>query len=77
MEINNFDLVKSYKFCLISRHGQSFAIIPINDLFLVLDSHVHTIKLMNYNNISKYIKYQIGNTIDTTAHLHITILCCQ
>lgn len=77
MEIDDFGLLKSYKFCLISRHGQSFAIIPIGDLFLVLDSHVHTIGLMNYNNITKYIKYQIGDTIDTTAHLQITILCCQ
>jgi hypothetical protein len=77
--INNLSVIKSYKFCLISRHGQSFTVIPIGDSFLVLDSHVHTIGLMNYDNVVKYIKYQsVSNSesdSETDGHLHVTILC--
>ena len=45
------------------------------NLFFVLDSHVHTIDQMSYDNLLKYIKYEICET-DNSSHLHITILCC-
>lgn len=75
MQINNFSLLKSYKYCLISRHGQSFTVIPIGDMFLILDSHVHTVGLMSYDNLVKYIKYQTSDNNDT-SYLHVTVLCC-
>jgi hypothetical protein len=75
ININDFSFLLSYKFTLISRHGQSFVIIPYGNHFLVLDSHAHHIGLMTYDNTVKYIKYQNSeNLID--GYLFITILCC-
>ena len=73
LKIEDFSFLSSYKFILVSRHGQSFTLITIGDSFLVLDSHVHTVGIMNKENVYKYIKYQT-NKNDIRDYLLVTLL---
>jgi hypothetical protein len=73
-ELSNLSSLSTYKFILVSRHGQSFTLIPFYNYFLVLDSHVHTVGLMTKENTYKYIKYSLDDNI--TGYLFTTILCC-
>jgi len=75
IKINDFDSLLNYKFSLISRHCQSFILITVNDSFLVLDSHVHTIGLMSKENAFRYIKYQHFDDSEISGYLYVTILC--
>lgn len=55
---------------LVSRHGQSFTVIPLtSESYLVLDSHVHNVGIMSKNSLKKYI---FGD-----GHLHVTCLVCS
>lgn len=72
--INDFTILSSYKFILVSRHGQSLTLIPFGDSFLVLDSHVHIVGMMNKKNAYKYIKYQLNDN-STDGYLYLTLLC--
>lgn len=74
IEVTNLSSLSLYKYILISRHGQSFTLIPFGSMFLVLDSHVHTIGLMSEENVFKYIKYSLDD--EPTGYLFATILCC-
>ena len=56
--------------CLISRHGQSFAIIPILQRYLVLDSHIHKAKIMTKEKLSHYLFNE------NCGHTFITIIKC-
>ena len=53
---------------LASRHGQSFAIIPILQRYLVLDSHIHKAKLMTKEELSNYL------VNENCGHTHITLI---
>jgi hypothetical protein len=70
--VSNFEFLKSYKFALISRHGQSLCLLPIGDLFLVLDSHVRTVGLMTFENVVKYVTFQQSESMGYTI---VTCLC--
>lgn len=74
LKITELSAITNYKFILISRHGQSFTLIPIGNLFLVLDSHVHTVGLMTRENAFKYIIYDDSEE-SVTGYLNVTLLC--
>lgn len=74
IDISDFLALSLYKFILISRHGQSFTLVPFGEYFLVLDSHVHNVGLMTKDNAYKYIKYSLD--YELTGYLFTTILCC-
>lgn len=66
---DSLDAIIGNIYVMASRHGQSFTIIPlINDLFLILDSHVHNIGLVNRDGLDKYVKHDHG------GHTHITLI---
>jgi len=71
--IQNFSIVSSYKFIMISRHGLSLTMIPFFGRFLVLDPHVHYSGVMTRENAEKYIKYQITDSDD--SYVKVTLLC--
>lgn len=71
--VTDFNILLSYKFSMVSRHGLSFALITIGSMFLVLDPHAHTAGLMTSENAFKYIKYEIDGS--DLGCLYITILC--
>lgn len=73
LKIEDLSLLSTYKFILVSRHGQSFTLISMGESFLVLDSHVHTIVMMTKENAYKYIKYQ--NSENELGYLFVTLLC--
>jgi hypothetical protein len=74
LKITDFSVLSTYKFILISRHGQSFTLITLGNEFLVLDSHVHTVGTMTRENAYKYIKYQ-NTELPVSSYLYVTILC--
>jgi len=56
---------------MISRHGQSFTIIPLDpSLVLVLDSHCRQVGIMIKDNMKKYI-------FNSDGHTHTTLIVCD
>lgn len=56
-------------FALVSRHGQSFVVIPITSLrYLILDSHIHDVQLLEKEEMVKYVLCDYG------GHTHITLV---
>ena len=53
---------------LVSRHGQSLAVIPFYDRYLICDSHLHTAFAVKKDEAIKHI------LMDSGGHLHLTIL---
>lgn len=53
---------------LVSRHGQSLCIIPHGTKFIVLDSHLHELRVMTKEDTLKHI------AMDHGGHLHLTLL---
>ena len=69
IKIDDLSVITNNLYALISRHGQSFTVVPItSDIFLILDSHVHSVRTMNKIEMEKYVKYDHG------GHLHLTII---
>ena len=52
----NLELKDAVNFVLLSRHAQSFAALPFEDKYLVLDSHTTYCGLMTKENLCNYIK---------------------
>jgi hypothetical protein len=73
--IDDFTILSSYKFILVSCHGHSLTLIPIGDYFLVLDSYVNIIGLMNKKNTYKYMGHLSNNNSLPDKYLYLTILC--
>ena len=73
--IGDFTILSSYKFILVSRNAQSLTLIPIGDSFLVLDSHVNIVGMMNKQNTYKYMKYQLNDNSSSDKYLFLTIMC--
>lgn len=56
-------------FALVSRHGQSFVVIPLtSSKFMILDSHIHEVKLLTKEEMEKYVLCDYG------GYTHITLL---
>ena len=53
---------------LASRHGQSFAIIPFLQNYLILDSHIHETKLLSPKELTAYLYNK------DCGHTHVTLL---
>ncbi len=53
---------------LVSRHGQSFALLPYFGRYLICDSHLHEASVVSKEDAIKHILMDYG------GHLHVTIL---
>jgi hypothetical protein len=53
---------------LVSRHGQSFAIIPYYGRYLICDSHLHESVIVSKDDAIKHMCMDYG------GHLHVTIM---
>ena len=65
---DNIDDITGNIYVMVSRHGQSFTVIPIGDRYLILDSHIHTLGLIDRVGLEKYIKHDHG------GHTHVTLI---
>ena len=59
---------------MLSRHGQTFAVLPVEEKYLVLDSHVHFVGIMTEKNLISYIKFE-NNQAKMYGYLFVTIVC--
>lgn len=67
---DDIDFIAGNIVVMVSRHGQSFAVIPLtSESFLVLDSHVHDVGIMSKDSLKKYI---LGD-----GYLHVTCFVCS
>jgi hypothetical protein len=58
---------------MISRHGQSFTIIPLtSDLFVILDSNIDKVGIINKKSLINYI---FGDA--NSSHFHGTFVICE
>jgi hypothetical protein len=53
---------------VVSRHGQSLAVIPFMSRYLICDSHLHTAFLASKADMMKHV------LMDNGGHLHLTIM---
>lgn len=53
---------------LVSRHGQSLAIIPFNTKYLICDSHLHQAKIVSQDDMIHHC------LMDHGGHLHMTLM---
>jgi hypothetical protein len=58
---------------MFGRHGQTFTVFPLEDKFLVLDSHVHFVGIMDFKNLIKYIKMETKGA-SSYGYLFVTIV---
>jgi hypothetical protein len=69
IKIDDLSVITGNLFAMISRHGQSFTVVPVtSDIFLIFDSHVHIVRTMNKEEMEKYVKCDHG------GYLHLTII---
>lgn len=68
----DFEFIKSYKFTLVSRHGQSLCLLNVGGSFIVLDSHVRTVGMMTYENT---VKYMLCKVSEPAGYTMVTCLC--
>lgn len=58
---------------MLGRHGQTFTVFPIENKYLVLDSHVHWAGVMTEKNLISYVKLQ-SEKAPSKGYVFVTIV---
>lgn len=71
--ISELKLRKEWDYVMLGRHGQTFTVLPYGENYLVLDSHVHFVGVMNEKNLTTYIKMERSGGA-SYGYLFVTIV---